>query len=194
MRIGSGVVLVAVNLAALPILLMLDLIVLSGRQSAAIGRAIAARLVVDGCLVAFDMGSLSSRQLARVNSLIDAILLAILARVHAHPLRVGRGSVVDRRIVAAVDPGVILMRDLIRCPPDMLLAHRRAFPGVWKGTDAALAIEAGVIVLPGVDEAAIRIYPMEAMDAHARLPCCKGSVLLPSVRPRIRRLHSQSRN
>src|ERR1700690_3149240 len=84
-RIGSGVVLVAVNLAALPILLMLDLVVLCTREMAAIRRAIAARLVVDGGFVVFDVRSFTPRQLPEMNSLIDAILLAILARVHAHP-------------------------------------------------------------------------------------------------------------
>jgi hypothetical protein len=41
-RIGFGVVLVAVNLAALPILLMLDLVVLSRREMSAIRRTIIA--------------------------------------------------------------------------------------------------------------------------------------------------------
>src|ERR1700683_4820547 len=107
--IGFGVVLIAVDLTALLILLVLDLVVLSGRQMAAIRRAIAARFVVDGGFVFFDVRSLSSRQLTGVNSLIDAILLPILARVHAHPLRVSRSAVVHRRIVAAVNPGVVLM-------------------------------------------------------------------------------------
>ena len=109
MGIGFGVVLIAVNLAALLILLVLDLIVLFGRQMAAIRRAIAARFVVDGSFVVFDVRSLSPRQLAGMNSLIDAILLAILARVHAHSFWVSRSAVVHRRIVAAVDPGVVLM-------------------------------------------------------------------------------------
>ena len=135
MRVGSGVVLVAVNLAALPILLMLDLVVLCTRQMAAIRRAIAARLVVDGGFVVFDVRRFTPRELSGMNSLIDAILLAILARVHAHPLRVSRSPVVHRRIIAAVDPGGILMRDLIRRPPEVLLAHRGAFPGVRSGTD-----------------------------------------------------------
>ena len=42
MRTGLGVVLVAVNLAALTILLMLDLIVLSRREMSAIRRTIIA--------------------------------------------------------------------------------------------------------------------------------------------------------
>ena len=109
MRIGFGVVLIVVNLAALLILLMLDLVVLSGRQMAAIRRAIAARFVVDGGFVVFDVRSFTPRQLAGMNSLIDAILLAILARIHAHSFRVSRSSVVHRRIIAAVDPGVVLM-------------------------------------------------------------------------------------
>ncbi len=124
-RIGSGVVLVAVNLAALAILLMLDLVVLSGRQMAAIGRAIAACLVVDGGFVVLDVRSFTLRELPGMNSLIDAILLAILARVHAHPFRMSRSPVVHRRIIAAIDAGVILMRDLIVCAPDMLLAASR---------------------------------------------------------------------
>ena len=74
---------------------------------AAIRRAIVARLVVDGGFVVFDVRSFTPRQLPGMNSLIDAILLAILARVHAHPLRVSRSPVVYRRIIAAVDPGVI---------------------------------------------------------------------------------------
>ena len=135
MRIGSGVVLVAVNLAALAILLMLDLIVLPWREMAAIRRTIVAHLIVDSGFVLFDMRSFTRRQLPGMNSLIDAILLAILARVHAHPLRVSRSPVVHRRIIAAVDPGGILMRDLIRRPPEVLLAHRGAFPGVRSGTD-----------------------------------------------------------
>src|SRR5271157_1435405 len=94
--------------------------------------------------------------------LIDAILLAILSRVHAHPLRVSRSPVVHRRIIAAVDPGVILMRDLTRRPPEMLLVHRGAFPGVRKGADATFAIEAGVVVGSGLDKAAIRVHAVEA--------------------------------
>jgi hypothetical protein len=54
-RIGFGVVFVAVNLAALPILLMLDLIVLSRRQMAAIRCAIGVRLVMDTRFVFFDV-------------------------------------------------------------------------------------------------------------------------------------------
>jgi len=77
-RIGFGVVLVAVNLAALLILLMLDLVVLSSRQTAAIRGAIVARLVVDGGFVVFDVRSFTLRELPGMNSLIDAILLAIL--------------------------------------------------------------------------------------------------------------------
>jgi len=108
-RIGFGVVLVAVNLAALSILLMLDLVVLRAREMAAIRRAIAARLVVDGGFVAFDVRSFTRRELPGMDSLIDAILLAILAGVHAHPFRMGRSPMVNRRIIAAVDTGVILM-------------------------------------------------------------------------------------
>src|SRR5208282_4652548 len=136
---------------------------------AAIRSAIVARLVVDGGFVVFDMRSFTPRELPGMNSLIDAILLAILARVHAHPFWVSRSPVVNRRIIAAVDPGVVLMRDLIRRPPEMLLVHRGAFPCVRKGTDAALAIEAGVVVLSGVNEGAILVY---AVEAGANVPRC----------------------
>ena len=131
MRIGSGVVLVVVNLAALPILLMLDLVVLRSGQVAAIGLAIGARFIVDGGFVVFDVRSFTMRQLPGMNALIDAILLAILARVHAHPLGMSRSPMVHRRIIAPIDAGVTLLRGLILRAPDMLLAHRGAFPGVW---------------------------------------------------------------
>ena len=54
MRSVFDVALVVVNLAALASLLMLDLVVRSGRKVPAIRRAISARLVVNGGFVVFD--------------------------------------------------------------------------------------------------------------------------------------------
>ena len=64
-RIGFGVVLVVVNLAALLILLMLHVIVLCRRQMAAIRFAIVVHFVVDGGFVMFDVRSFTRRQLRR---------------------------------------------------------------------------------------------------------------------------------
>ena len=55
MRIGFSIVLVAVNLTALRILLMLDLIVFSRRQMTAVRRAIAARLLVNSGFILLDV-------------------------------------------------------------------------------------------------------------------------------------------
>src|ERR1700683_4605336 len=150
---------------------------------AAVRLAIAARLVVYRGFVVCDVRSFTARQLPGMNSLIDAILLAILARVHAHPLRVSRSPVVNRRIIAAVDPGVILMRDLTRRPPEMLLVHRGAFPGVWSGVDTALAIEAGVVVLPGVDKGAILVHAVEAGTNVPRCCVVKEVAAFPASAP-----------
>ena len=69
-RIGFGVVLVVVNLAALLILLMLDVIVLCRRQTAAVRFAIVAHFVVDGGFVMFDVRSFTRALTAR-NELPD---------------------------------------------------------------------------------------------------------------------------
>jgi hypothetical protein len=71
-RSGFGVALVVVDLAAIASLLMLDLVVLSGRKVAAIRRAISARLVVNGGFVVFDVRSFTPFQLYGTNSLIDS--------------------------------------------------------------------------------------------------------------------------
>ena len=57
------------------------MIVLSRRQMTAIRSTIVARLIVDGGFVMFDMRSFTPREFPGMNSLVDAILLAILARV-----------------------------------------------------------------------------------------------------------------
>src|SRR5271170_858958 len=107
-----------------------------------------------------------------MNSLIDAILLAILAGVHAHPLRMSRSSVIDRRIIAAVDPGGLLVRKLFLRAPDVLFVHRGTFASGRRCTDAALAVEAVMIVVNGgvIYKSAILVHAVEA-NAHVPRRC-----------------------
>ena len=51
------------------------------------------------------------------------LVIAILAHVDAHPFRVSRSPVINLRIIAAIQASIILMRDLIVRPPEMLFAH-----------------------------------------------------------------------
>src|ERR1700728_4464080 len=113
----------------------------------AIRRTIVVRLLVNSGFVLFDVRSFTRRQFTRMNSLIDAILLAILPRVHAHPLWVRRSPMVHRRIIAAVDPRGLPLRNLIRSASEMLFVHRRAFPGGWHRMHAALAVKTVVVVV-----------------------------------------------
>ena len=129
MRVGFGVVLVVVNLLAFLVLLMFDLVVLSRRQVTAIFLAIGFRLVVNPGFVVFDVPGFTRRQLPGLHSLIDPILLAILASVHAHAFRVSRRAVVDRRIIAAVHSRGALVRNLDLRARDVLLVHVAALFG-----------------------------------------------------------------
>ncbi len=164
-RIGSIVVLVVVDLAALVILLMLDVVVLGASQMAAICCAVVACFVVDVGFVVFDVGGFTPRHLPGMNSLIDTILLAILARVHAHSFGVSRSPMVNRRIIAAVNAGGLLVRDLTRRSAKMLLARIAAFFGCGPRTDAAFAVEADATALASVNKAAILVNAVEA-GAH----------------------------
>ena len=123
MLLGPGVVLLPVNLAALCVLLMLHLAVLLRRQLAAVRRAIVAHLSVDPRFVALDVRSFTPRQLPGLHSVADALLLANLARVHAHPFRMKRTAVVLRHPVAAVLAGEALMRNLFRSALHMPFAQ-----------------------------------------------------------------------
>src|SRR5208282_5496297 len=112
------------------------------------------RLIVDVGLVVFDVVGFALGQLAGMNALIDAVLLAILTRVHAHTLRVRRRSMVDRRVVAAIHAGVVLVHALVRATA--LLGR-----GVRRG--AARSVEAVVIVNHGpvVDDRAVLVHVVE---------------------------------
>src|SRR5450755_1779124 len=170
MRIGPGVVLVVVDLVALFVLLMLYVRMLPGRQLAAIRRAIVARLVVDFRLIVLDVRTLARRQLPGLDSAADALLLAILACVHTHALRVTRIPMVERRPVAVVLAGNALMRHLFRGPLKMLFVHRGAFLGRRPRDDAPLAVEAGAVDDGRVaDHGTILVHAVEAgTDAHDR--------------------------
>src|SRR5271167_1664941 len=112
MCIGFGVVLVVVNLAALFVLLMLHLSVLAGRQLAAVRRAIIAHFLVDFPLIVLDVRSFTRRKLPGFDSISNTLLLAILARIHTHPLRMTGISVVKGRPIAVVLARKVLMRNL----------------------------------------------------------------------------------
>src|SRR5207237_171891 len=110
------------------------------------------------------------RQLPGLDSVGDALLLANLARVHAHPFRVKRTAVILRHPVVAVLAGEALMRNLFRGALHMPFAHRNAFLGRRPRNDAARAIEADVVDDGRVaDHGAILVH---AVEAGAYAPHC----------------------
>src|ERR1700728_1105488 len=133
----------------------------------AIFSTIGTRLVVDGGFVVFDVRSFAWSELSGTNSLIDPVLLAILTRIDAHALGVRRSSVVYRRIITAIDPGRLHVRNLVRRAAEMLLIHRGTFAGSRSRLDTALAVEAGMVVFTSTDEAAILV---DAVKARADMP------------------------
>src|SRR3981189_3061194 len=69
----------AVDLAGLAILLAGDLGALLRRQLAAVGLTVRANLMIDSCLISFQMSGFSLSQLAAFDAIRDPIMLVFLA-------------------------------------------------------------------------------------------------------------------
>jgi hypothetical protein len=105
--IGSRVVLVAIDVAAYLILLMVHLGAFTLRQMPAVGCAVRMNFLMDRRFFAFEMARFARRQLPRANALADARLLVTLTRVYR-----SRPAVVFRREVCMVHARGMFVRRL----------------------------------------------------------------------------------
>jgi hypothetical protein len=105
--IGSRVVLVAIDVAAYLILLMVHLGAFTLRQMPAVGCAVRVNFLMDRRFFAFEVARFARRQLPRANALADARLLVTLTRVYR-----SRPAVVFRREVCMVHARGMFVRRL----------------------------------------------------------------------------------
>src|SRR5580704_16134610 len=146
--IGSRVVLIAIDVAADLVLLMVDLSAFLAGQVAAVGGAIGVNFLVDRGFFTLEMAGFARRQLTRANALADASLLVAFAGVHAAHRSVRGTAVIFRREVRVVHARGVLMRNLHRRAHDVRFTRGAKFFRICVDCQAArTAVEAGVNVI-----------------------------------------------
>ena len=110
--IGSRVVLIAIDIAAHLILLMIHLSAFLPGQVAAVCGAVVVHFLVDIRFFVFEMTGFARSQLARANALADARLLIALAVVDATVRCVRGTAVVLGREVGVVHARGVFVRSL----------------------------------------------------------------------------------
>ena len=110
--IGARVVLVAIDIAAHRVLLVIDLGAFALGQMAAICRSIVTHFLVDVRFLVFEVAGFARRQLTRSNALPNASLLVALTLVHAAIRCVRRTAVIFGREVCMVEARTMFVRDL----------------------------------------------------------------------------------
>ena len=110
--ISSRVVLVAIDVAAHLILLMIHLGAFLTSQVSTVGRAVVVHFLMNRRFFAFQVARLTRRQLARANALADTRLLIAFPFVDAAVRRVCGPAVIFGREVGAVHAGGVFVRNL----------------------------------------------------------------------------------
>ena len=110
--IGARVVLIAVDVAADLILLMVHLGAFLAGQVTAVGGAVVMHFLVDRRFLTFQVAGFARRQLAGANALADASLLVAFTLVDAAVCCVRGTAVIFGREVRVVEARAVFMRNL----------------------------------------------------------------------------------
>src|ERR1700742_402213 len=112
--IRARVVLVAIDVAAHSVLLVIHLIAFLLRQVTAVGCAVLAHFAIDTGFLIFQVTGFARRQLARADALSDASLLVAFTLVDAAICCVRGTAMIFGREVCVVQAGAVFVRDLKR--------------------------------------------------------------------------------
>src|SRR5579863_453532 len=144
--IGPRIVLIAIDVAAHRILLVINLSAFLLRQVAAVGGAVATNFAVDSGFLVLKVAGLAGCQLTRADALADTRLLVGFTRVHpAHRRRRG-APVIFRREVCAVQARGVFVRSLQRCRLNVRFAAGCDFLSVrTRAQSTGAAVETGAV-------------------------------------------------
>src|SRR5882757_1692057 len=146
--IRARIVLVAVDVAAYLMLLMIHLSAFTLRQMPTIRGAVVTHFLVDVRFLVLEVARLARRQLARADALSDTSLLVALTFVHAAVRCVRRASMIFGREVCVVQSRAMFVRGLQRSALNVLLVAGAYFLRVFPAVDSAWAtVEAGANVV-----------------------------------------------
>src|SRR6266853_5328604 len=122
-----------VNVARHLILLAVDLLLLAGRQRAAIRLAVRSHLLVDALLLLFELGGFSRGQLPALHALGNAVLLIFAPLPHL--------VIAEMRGIGVVLVSVNLLGHLILLLMDLGLFRSRQFAPVRCSIGARLLVD-----------------------------------------------------
>src|SRR4029077_14988746 len=122
-----------VNIFRRLVLFVVDLLLFTGRQLAAVGLAVRGDLLVDALLLVLELCRFAGRQLPALDALCDAVLLVFAALAHF------RVAIVRR--IGVVFVGVDLLREVVLLLVDLGLSRCRQLAAVGLAVCFGFAVD-----------------------------------------------------